>query len=417
MTSKGLHILLAALWLCCASIGADARVLCAGEAGADALAPARETVSVDIRHGTLADLLAALERQTPYRFSYAEEDARLCPRLTVVMRGATLGEILDAALSGTQLTYSIVPPSSVAIYRRETPQVPSAARLRHIIGVVKDDDGQPLIGAAVKVVGSQTAAVTDADGCFSLDVPRGARLQVSYIGCKTQQVATARRTAIAVQLESAATGLGELVVTGYMKERRQHLTGAVATIDMAEIADQPGANPLTALQGRVAGVSVTADGAPGGLNTDIEVRGRTSFRQEACQPLYVIDGIMTRESAATILSADEIESIQILKDAASAAVYGAQAAGGVIIITTKRAARGEARIDFDCSVSAQTYSSPLRLLDADQWGEVYWQAYRYANGGQTPHSEIYGSGPTPRLQDYTGLGGKPVHAVSTDWMR
>ena len=104
-----------------------------------------------------------------------------------------------------------------------------------------------------------------------------------------------------------------------------------------------------------------------------------------------------------------------MKDAASASIYGAQAANGVIIITTKRAKKGETRVDFDMSLTLQTYQCGFDMLNADEWGQVYWSAYKYANNGATPSSEIYGNGATPQLQDYIGLNGAKVHAVDTDW--
>ena len=184
---------------------------------------------------------------------------------------------------------------------------------------------------------------------------------------------------------------------------------------MKDVEDIPTGNVLSSLQGRVAGMNITTDGTPGGGNTSTLVRGKSSFRNDANSPLYVIDGVMTRENISSILSSNDVESIQVLKDAASASIYGAQAANGVIIITTKRAKKGETRVDFDMSLTLQTYQCGFDMLNADEWGQVYWSAYKYANNGATPSSEIYGNGATPQLQDYIGLNGAKVHAVDTDW--
>jgi TonB-dependent outer membrane receptor, SusC/RagA subfamily, signature region len=129
--------------------------------------------------------------------------------------------------------------------------------------------------------------------------------------------------------------LKEVVVTGYMSEKKADLTGSVSVVKMKDVADIPTGNVLSSLQGRVPGMNITTDGTPGGTNTSTLVRGRSSFRDGASSPLYVIDGVMTRENLSSIISANDIESIQVLKDAASASIYGAQAANGVIIITTK----------------------------------------------------------------------------------
>lgn len=280
--------------------------------------------------------------------------------------------------------------------------------------VVSKTDGEPIIGATV-VEASQTTngTITDFDGNFTLTVPQGAQLSVSYVGFKTINVKA--QATMNVVLEEDTEMLGEVVVTGYMAEKKASLTGSVAVVKMKDVADVPTGNVLSSLQGRVAGMNITTDGTPGGGNTNTLIRGKSSFRDGANGPLYVIDGVMTRDNISSILSSNDVESIQVLKDAASAAIYGAQAANGVIIITTKRAKQGEARVDFDMSLTAQTYTCGFDMLDAHQWGEVYWAAYKYANNGATPSSEVYGNGATPQLQNYIGLNGAKVKAQDTNW--
>ena len=184
---------------------------------------------------------------------------------------------------------------------------------------------------------------------------------------------------------------------------------------MKDVSDTPTGNVIQALQGRVAGMNITTDGTPGGLSTGTSIRGASSFRGDANGPLYVIDGVMTRENPGTILNSNDVESIQVLKDAASAAIYGAQAANGVIIITTKRAKQGECRVTFDATLTLQTYNSGLDMLNADQWGEVYWSAYKYTYSTTPSSSELYGNGATPQLQPYTNLNGVIVNPQNTDW--
>ena len=208
--------------------------------------------------------------------------------------------------------------------------------------------------------------------------------------------------------------LEEVVVVGYSSERKADLTGSVSVVKMKDVADTPTGNVVQALQGRVAGMNITTDGTPGGLSTGTSIRGASSFRGDANGPLYVIDGVMTRENPGTILNGNDVESIQVLKDAASASIYGAQAANGVIIITTRRAKKGECRVTFDATLTLQTYQSGLNMMNADQWGETYWSAYKYAYG-TTPTSELYGNGPTPKLQPYLNLNGVTVNPRHTSW--
>ena len=268
--------------------------------------------------------------------------------------------------------------------------------------VLSASDDEPLIGASVVPQGSTLGVVTDFDGNFTISVPEGTNLTFTSIGYK--MVTLKAEQGMVVKLEEDSQLLDELVVVGYSVEKKKDLTGSVSVVKMKDVSDTPTGNVMQALQGRVAGMTVTTDGTPGGGSTGVSIRGQSSFRGEASGPLYVIDGVMTRDNPSTIINSNDIESIQVLKDAASAAIYGAQSANGVIIITTKRAKAGNIHVTFDMSWTMQNYRKGLDLLDAYQWGEVYWNAYRNANG-VTPSSSIYGSGATPSLQGYANANG------------
>ena len=293
--------------------------------------------------------------------------------------------------------------------------VVSFAQTIRVNGTVTDkSDGLPLIGASVMVPGTTVGVITDENGKFTLDVPANSSLEISYIGYTTITVPAS--ATVNVALEEDRDYLEEVVVTGYMTEKKADLTGAVSVVKMKDIVDIPTGNVLTALQGRVAGVNITADGTPGGGGTSTQVRGMTTINNSS--PLYVVDGVMTRTNLNTILQSNDIESIQVLKDAASAAIYGAQAAGGVIIITTKQPQEGKIKVDFEASLSAQTYSTGIPLLNTQQWGDVYWQAYKY-DYGRTPTGDIvYGSGETPVPQEYYyDANGIKIRVGDTDWQK
>jgi TonB-linked SusC/RagA family outer membrane protein len=280
--------------------------------------------------------------------------------------------------------------------------------------VISATDSEPLIGASVIPDAAGTAGVaTDIDGNFTLTVPEGCNLTISYVGYKSLTVKATPEMTVTLQEDSEI--LDEVVVVGYSTEKKSDLTGSVSVVKMKDVADTPTGNVIQALQGRVAGMNVTTDGTPGGLSTGTSIRGASSFRGDANGPLYVIDGVMTRENPGTILNSNDVESIQVLKDAASAAIYGAQAANGVIIITTKRAKQGECRVTFDATLTLQTYNSGLDMLNADQWGEVYWAAHKYTYGITPPSNELYGNGATPKLQSYNNLNGVAVNPQNTDW--
>jgi TonB-dependent SusC/RagA subfamily outer membrane receptor len=247
-----------------------------------------------------------------------------------------------------------------------------------INGKVTDQDGEPLPGTTVMIIGTQTGTTTDFDGNYSLVATPGSVLKFSFIGFKEQEVTVGTSNLINVTMQLSEGFLEEVIVTGYMAERKADLTGSVAVVKMKEVADIPTGNVLTNIQGRVAGMNVVSDGTPGGQGSSSLIRGVTTINNST--PLYVIDGVMTRSDIGTIISSNDIESIQVLKDAASAAIYGAQAANGVIIITTKQAKEGTIKIDFNMTQTLQTFQNNIPLLNAQEWGDVYWAAYQYDYG-------------------------------------
>ncbi len=280
--------------------------------------------------------------------------------------------------------------------------------------VISTTDNEPLIGATIMPdTKGVNGTVTDLDGNFTISVPEGSHLTVTYVGYQSQKVKAA--PTMEIMLNEDTELLDEVVVVGYSTEKKADLTGSVSVVKMKDVSDTPTGNVIQALQGRVPGMNVTTDGTPGGLSTGTSIRGASSFRSDANGPLYVIDGVMTRENPGTILNSNDVESIQVLKDAASAAIYGAQAANGVIIITTKRAKAGTTHVTFDATWSLQRYNSGLSLLDAYEWGDVYWAAYKYAHNGETPSSDVYGNGPTAQLQTYKNANGEDVLPQNTNW--
>ena len=248
--------------------------------------------------------------------------------------------------------------------------------------VVSATDGEPLIGASVVAEGGASlgAAATDYDGNFTLTVAEGTRLVFSYIGYRSTTLEAA--ATMNVRLEEDSKLLDEVVVVGYTTQRKVDVTGAITAVDMNELAKQNENNPIKALQGRVPGMNISADGNPSGAST-VRIRGIGTLNNN--DPLYIIDGVPTKGGMHE-LNPGDIESIQILKDAASASIYGSRAANGVILITTKRG--NDLRISFDASLAAQFYTRRMKVLDADGYGRAMWQAY--VNDGQDPNTNALG---------------------------
>lgn len=249
--------------------------------------------------------------------------------------------------------------------------------------VVSGSDGMPVIGAAVMEVGNTTnGTVTDIDGKFSISVPEGAELIFVSIGFKDL---TAKASPVMnITLEEDSQMLEETVVTGYTVQRKADLTGSISVVNVDDIARQNENNPIKAMQGRVPGMNITADGSPSGSST-VRIRGTGTLNNN--DPLYIIDGVPTKAGMHE-LNGNDIESIQVLKDAASASIYGSRAANGVIIITTKKGKNGRMNVDFDASVSASMYTNKMKVLNAEQFGQAMWQAY--INDGQDPNSNGLG---------------------------
>ena len=285
--------------------------------------------------------------------------------------------------------------------------------------IVSKSDGQPVIGATILEQGTTNGTITDFDGNFSLTVKQNAEISISYIGFKTQVVKA--QSVLNIVLEEDTEVLEEVVVTGYTTQRKADLTGAVSVVSVDELSKQNENNPMKALQGRVPGMNVTADGNPSG-STTIRIRGVGTLNNN--DPLYIIDGVPTKAGMHE-LNGNDIESIQVLKDAASASIYGSRAANGVIIITTKKGKEGKLKIDFDASVSASMYNNKMEVLNAKEYGQAMWQAY--VNGGQDPNTNSLGykydwgfdSNGYPRLNGISMSrfldSNNTVPSADTDW--
>ncbi|MFY9151633.1 MAG: TonB-dependent receptor [Prolixibacteraceae bacterium] len=249
----------------------------------------------------------------------------------------------------------------------------SFAQQKTLSGSVVGEDGVPIPGVTVVVQGTTTGTITDMDGKFSFSAPADAKiLTVSYIGMKTQDLTIGNQTNFKVTLMPDVIGVDEVVVVGYGTQQKKSVTGAVSTVNQEDIKAIPAANAASRLQGRVAGVTVVNDNSPGGDAT-VRVRGFGTINNNS--PLYIIDGVPT-EGGLSRMNPNDIESMTVLKDASSSAIYGARAANGVIIITTNRGKKGAAKLTFDARYGVQRTTNQLDLLNAKQYGELVWQEYQ-----------------------------------------
>lgn len=251
-----------------------------------------------------------------------------------------------------------------------------------ITGTVVDETGEALMRAMVREKGSSNGALTELDGTFKIKVKEGTILVFSYLGYVSQELPA--KKGMHVIMKEDSQNLGEVVVTGYTTQRKADLTGAISTVSVDEMAKQNENNPMKALQGRVPGMNIQADGNPSGSVT-IRIRGIGTLNDN--DPLYIIDGVPTKAGMHE-LNGNDIESIQVLKDAASASIYGSRAANGVIIITTKKGKGGKVKVNFDGSVASSLYTNKIKTMNASQWGRAYWQAS--VNDGLNPNNNNLG---------------------------
>ncbi len=265
-------------------------------------------------------------------------------------------------------------------------------------GVVKDAaTSEPLIGASVAIKGTTTGTVTDLDGNFILNAKAGDVLQVVYTGFVAQDITVGDDLMVTVNLEQGAL-LDEVIVTGYSTQRKKDLTGAVSVVKAKDLVAVPTGNFIGALEGRAAGVSIGTSGEPGS-SVSVRIRGISTFGDN--NPLYIIDGVPRRGAYQNAINPNDIESIQVLKDASAASIYGSRAGNGVIIITTKKGKSGTPKVTYDASYGIQNPAKLVKMLNAQEWATMRFKGI--ANAGQVPqgaNAALYGTGSTPVLPDY-----------------
>ena len=239
-----------------------------------------------------------------------------------------------------------------------------------IRGTVVDATGEPIIGATVMEKGTSNGTITDFDGNFKVKVNPGVTLVFTYIGYQTQELPA--KNGMQITMKDNAKELAEVVVTGYQTQRKADLTGSVSVVETKDLKTSSDTDPMRALQGKVPGMTITSNGSPVGAGT-VRIRGIGSFNSSQ-DPLFVIDGVPTTTNLNT-LNMNDIESMQVLKDAASASIYGSRAANGVIIITTRSGKKGDkVKVDFSANLTAQFYNkqSMMDLSNTSEYATADW---------------------------------------------
>ncbi len=265
------------------------------------------------------------------------------------------------------------------------------AQTIQLTGTVTDGRGEPLIGASVLEQGTTNGCITDVDGNFTLNVPANATILFSYVGYLPREITLNGQSFLQVTLSEDSEMLEEVIVVGYGTMKKSDMTGAISSVDMADLVKRTTTNPAEALQGKIAGVNVMKTGGNAGASVNVKIRGVKSFGDNA--PLYIIDGF---PGSIENVNPQDIEAMEVLKDGAAAAIYGSVAANGVIIITTKNGKKGETHFDFSTYLSMTHVAKKLEMLNAEQYKSVIKSMYDNA-GMEAPS---YTTDPSPADTDW-----------------
>lgn len=326
-------------------------------------------LSVVMQNKTMKEVLQEIESQSDYRFIYTNETLSLDRKVNINLDNSNVKDVLDELFKGENIGYTITDKKLIIIKptERDLSGSGKSAWMQQEItvkGTVTDHSGLPLPGVTIIIKGTTNGTITDVDGKYSLpDVPGNAILIYSFVGMKMQEVEVRGRVQLDMVLEEETIGLEEVVAIGYGVQRKSDLTGAISQVKANDMENRTITRPEQALQGKTAGVQVIqTSGAPGASAT-VRVRGYSS--NSASDPLYIVDGL--RVSDIGSIDPNNIESMEVLKDAASAAIYGAEAGNGVILITTKKAKKGAGKISYDFQYTTNKLNRIPKVLNAQEY--------------------------------------------------
>jgi TonB-linked SusC/RagA family outer membrane protein len=387
-------------------------------------------ISVSVNKQKIKQVMLQIEKNSDYSFFYSDDQLDLEREISMDVKDENIESILDKVFKGTNIVYKIDADKQILLTVGKQKGVTEAVPNKKYTGRVIDEKGEAIIGASVAVKGHRTGAVTDVDGRFSIEAPVGSTLAVFYVGYMTQELKLGENSDLHIVMQEDQQQLNEVVVVGYGSMRKSDVTGSLANIKASELS-------LTtstfgqALVGKIAGVQVSLPNGTPGSGAKIRVRGIGSL-SAGSTPLYVVDGYPASEEM--YINPEDVESIDVLKDAASAAIYGSRGAAGVVMITTKRGAANKVRVDYDYQYGVAQLERKIKMMDAYQFRDLVIDArnntYRdhlesrgiawnpsYAYDDNATRRAKGGSNQTtiaPIFFDFTT--GKPVEPeYNTDW--
>lgn len=327
-----------------------------------------QTISLELKNTEVRKVLKSIERNSSYRFLYNYDLTGLRNKVDFSVNDLTVTAALDKLLAENGLTYKLINRNLIAIL--STNQAENA-EIR-VTGKITGDNGEALSGVSVLEKGTGNGTTTNNNGEFTLTVADNAVLLISNIGYESQEVSVAGRNVVDVKLVSSVRQMDQVIVVGYGSQSRKNITGSVATVTAKDIADRPIINAAQAIQGKAAGVQVVQPSGKPGVGMTVRIRGANSI-SAGNDPLYVVDGVPTTDISS--VNPTDIETMSILKDASSAAIYGARAANGVVLITTKKGTGKKLRVGFNSFVGFSRATNRLDVLDGKQYQDLINESY------------------------------------------
>lgn len=360
-------------------------------------------ITLSVKNKSVREVIKEIEKISDFRFFYNDDLSGLNEKITIEAKASDINKIMDHIAGQTSVSYILKSNNQVVLSAE--PMSQQQEKKQMVSGTITDEHGESVIGANVVEKGTTNGTVTDVNGHFSLNVSEKAVLLVSYIGYNTQEVSTIGKNRLTVKLQEDSETLDEVVVVGYGTQKKANLTGATSSVNFKKIGSRPAPNTASLLQGQMSGVQVSGfNTQPGNDNPEIRIRGIGTFNSGQ-SPLILVDGV---ESSFTQIPSSDIESVSVLKDAASAAIYGVRAANGVILVTTKRGTLQKPSVSVKQNIAFQDALGIPDMVDSWDYAHIY-NMIRGSNG----QSDLYTSDMIQAMKD----GSDPDRFANTDWSK
>jgi len=322
-------------------------------------------LSLNMNNMTVRYVLQSIEDQSRFKFLLQDELIDIDKKIDINVKDESINTVLDKIFSGQNIQYVITEKNLIIINPNTNNFEINSSQQKNVSGKVTDSAGMPLLGVSIVIKGKTIGTITDANGNYNLsNVPSDAILQFSFVGMKPQEISISGKNNINITLQEETIGIDEVVAIGYGTQKKASLTSAISSMKTDDISKIPTSNLSNVLQGRMSGVYVQSYAGTPGLASNIRVRFPSSFNSQPV--VYVIDDVVRDASAFNALDANEVESISVLKDAASAAIYGSRSAGGVILVTTKKGKMGKPKFDFNASATTERLGPTRKFLSTEE---------------------------------------------------